>query len=142
MGDTMKKLVLFITILTIALVGCSEPTCYEQAEEVGFLEAIDDIIERWDDANIIAASTSRISLNGPVSELQAIVREARDLETPDCAVDVRDSLVEVMADKVDIYIKFMGDADADISSDIAMNETKFETFLNYYATLLDSKPPE
>lgn len=138
----MKKLALFFVVLAITLIGCAEPTCYEQAEEVGFLESVDDIIARWDDANVIAASTSRISLNGPVSELQAIVREARNLETPDCAVDVRDSLVDAMADKVDIYIKFMGDADADISSDIAMNETKFETFLNYYSTLLDSKPPE
>jgi hypothetical protein len=46
----MKKL-LFVGLLLLFAVSCAAPTCEEQT--VDYRAAVDDIIERWDDATDI-----------------------------------------------------------------------------------------
>lgn len=57
--------------------------CADQAAD--YLAELDDLHARWMDALEIADSTARISLAGPVGELQAIRREIGALVGPECA---------------------------------------------------------
>ena len=72
------------------------------------------IATRWDDANKLASTTSRIALATPVAELQEIKREANSLSVPACLSKAKADLVSSMNATIDAYLTFMGDASSDI----------------------------
>lgn len=90
-------------------------TCAEQAS--GFLSPLGGILGRWQDAIEIANSTARISLNGPVSDLQAIRREVDDLEAPLCASQAKSALISSMDHVIEGFLIFMQDPDDNRRSD-------------------------
>ena len=84
-----------------------EVLCIDLAED--FLDESGELFDRWFDAIEIADSTPRMSLAGPVGELQAIRREAENLDYPNCAVRVRRLLISVMDHSIEGYLLFMRD---------------------------------
>jgi hypothetical protein len=81
--------------------------CSEEAAD--FLEASDDLVERWFDALEIADSTPRMSLADPLRDLQALKRELADLEAPRCASSAKVALGRHMEDVIDGFLLFMQD---------------------------------
>lgn len=71
------------------------------------LGRFDDVMARWNDADRVAGSSARIALAQPVSALQALQREASQLNAPPCLVIGKDELVAAMRESVDGYIAFM-----------------------------------
>lgn len=84
-----------------------EILCVDLAED--YLDETDEIFDRWFDAIEIADSTPRMSLAGPVGELQAIRRETENLEYPNCAARVRRSLISMMDHTIEAFLLFMRD---------------------------------
>lgn len=114
----MKRLLVLIMAMFFLSACTSEVDQFIAECEEGFpayAEEMDDIIARWDDALDVALSTSRMSLDGPIGELQGIKREADRLDAPECIADSHASFV----DGLDVYIGFMLDflADADATPD-------------------------
>lgn len=103
----MKKILIPFALLLLALTACGSKPCSEQAAE--YLDQSQDMLERWDDANAIAGSTARMSLAGPLADLQEIRRDADDLEHPECANEVHDSMINFMDLTIDSYLSFMSD---------------------------------
>lgn len=69
----------------------------------------------WDDAVDVAASTSRIALSGPVSDLQAIRRDVQRQEWPECASTAHDHLIQHMDYTIDSFLAFMQNkSDSDV----------------------------
>ncbi len=64
--------------------------------------------EEFSDAFNIAVSTSRISLAGPISDMQAIKRDADDIQVPACMEKARALTVEGMDHSISGMIAFMG----------------------------------
>lgn len=81
--------------------------CADQA--VDYLADLKTLQARWMDALEIADSTSRISLAGPVGELQAIRREIGALEGPDCARAAGAALYIHSEAVIDGFLLFMQD---------------------------------
>lgn len=102
----LKKLIPLIALLLLAAVSCSEPTCAESTEE--YRAAVDLIIEEWDDAVQIADSTARMSLSGPLGELQSINRNTKQLEVPECAAESHESLLSYQEGIIAGFLAFMG----------------------------------
>ena len=71
------------------------------------LRRFDDVVARWTDADRVAGSAARISLAQPVAVLQALHREAGQLQAPPCLVLGKDDLVVAMRETVDGYLAFM-----------------------------------
>lgn len=71
------------------------------------LGRFDDVMARWNDADRVAGSSARIALAQPVSALQALQREASQLNAPPCLAIGKDELKKAMRESVDGYIAFM-----------------------------------
>lgn len=78
-----------------------------------YAESMSEIQSKWEDTFEIAISTSRISLAGPVGNLQNIRREASKVTAPDCIADSHENYLEGMDTFIDIFLDFMSDADAE-----------------------------
>lgn len=70
-------------------------------------KAVDDVFMRWEDAVKVASTTSRISLSGPVANLQSIRREAEQLTVAPCMDRAKSSLIESMGSTIDGFLEFM-----------------------------------
>src|SRR5579871_1408916 len=70
----------------------------------------------WDDALKLAASTSRIALASPVSQLQRIRRDVQAQTWPDCATKAKELLVASMSATVDGYLAFMAQQPENVST--------------------------
>jgi PHP family Zn ribbon phosphoesterase len=86
-GNMKKALIVVAVVLVLALGGFA---WYYLSGPCGILavnQSIEQLLsldEEFNDAVKVAESTSRISLSGPISELQAIAREINDLKVPAC----------------------------------------------------------
>lgn len=70
-------------------------------------KAVDDLFARWEDAVKVASTTSRISLSGPVANLQSLRREADQLTVAPCMDRAKSSLLEGMSSTTDGFLEFM-----------------------------------
>jgi len=70
-------------------------------------KAVDDLFMRWEDAARVASTTSRVSLSGPVTNLQALRRQAEQLVVAPCMDRAKSSLVEGMGHTIDGFLEFM-----------------------------------
>lgn len=112
----------------------SGPSCAEESAE--YIANVEDLIQRWDDANAIANNTARIALSEPVSELQALRREAANMTSPTCAEEVHEQLLRYMNLTIDSYLAFMSESEG-VGVDRA-NEALGE-FVHLYAALKEDR---
>jgi hypothetical protein len=89
------------------------PCGVTRVEDAGHV--LRDQVQVYDDAYNIAASTARISLAGPVAELQRILRETENIEVPSCMEKAKNELVLSIDDSVKAFLAFMSE-----ESDIAV----------------------
>ncbi|MDD4954483.1 MAG: hypothetical protein PHP17_00370 [Candidatus Omnitrophica bacterium] len=71
--------ILSFLILIIILSACSS----KERHKEDYTKKLKEIVNKWNDANEIASSTSRIALSEPVARLQEIKREAESIEIAD-----------------------------------------------------------
>jgi hypothetical protein len=71
------------------------------------LRKFDDVVARWEDADRVAGSAARIAMTQPVGVLQALHREAEQLQAPPCLESGKENLIDAMRETVDGYIAFM-----------------------------------
>lgn len=90
---------------------------------------LDEIMRRWSDASIVAGSTARIALSPAVKDLQSIRREAEKLTVTPCLTRAQANMLVGMDAEILGYIKFMGDAKADITKDMI---DKYEAHAKYF----------
>lgn len=129
----VKKLMVVLLVI-FALSGCGAAPCSEQSE--GFIADVEAVLQHWIDADQVAGSTSRIALDGPIQELQAVRRDALAIEAPECAADVKSALIEYMDDRIDIYLMFMSnDESVDFAEEFKYNETRMATFAERFRQL-------
>lgn len=131
---TNKGLLLFA--LAIVLTACNgislnvsatatpDPCGIENID--AYIEEAEQISNRYDDIRDLAVSAPWTDLPPIVSDMQKIQQDAEDLETPDCP-EIRaaqDALVDSLDADISVFLKFMEDADADISEELSLgNET-------------------
>jgi hypothetical protein len=88
------------------VVATPTPSCQEQAAP--FLSKAESLARVWDDANTLAGQTPRASLSTQIDKLQSIRRDAEDLEAPECAVAIKQHLVNTMDTTIRGFIAFLG----------------------------------
>lgn len=69
-------------------------------------EQIEPLIQKLDDVTTLAGSTSRIALATPLSQMQEIRQQIRDLEVPRCAEPVKQDLLSATDSLLDAYLSF------------------------------------
>lgn len=142
----MKRLLL----VALLLVGCAgapavaeptaipEPTatltCAEASAD--YRAAVDGILTTWDDANAVAGSTARISLSGPVQDLQAIARDVDALDPPPCADKAHSLLTDYMRRVIDGYLSFMAQ-EANAENKLNQANNILQQWAEEYATLTE-----
>ncbi|OGV75641.1 MAG: hypothetical protein A3I83_09490 [Methylotenera sp. RIFCSPLOWO2_02_FULL_45_14] len=89
--------------------------------------------QRWYDAIVLASSTPRISLSGPISNLQSISRDLETTEVSDCLGEAKASLSVAMATMVQANLMFL---QQDESSANSLHEEANNEF-NKYKQLRD-----
>ena len=67
-----------------------------------------DLYRRWADAERLAMATSRVSLATPAASMQALQREAEQLQTPECLAASRKALVELITKSSNAVLQFPG----------------------------------
>lgn len=106
-----------LALFVLLLAACG-PSCEETTAD--YIDQIDDLVSRWNDAVAIADTTPRGVLATPISNLQEIRRDAEDLEPPLCgdvhtaALDTKLALIAYMEQGINLYLEFAADADADL----------------------------
>ncbi|MBE7535434.1 MAG: hypothetical protein HS124_06860 [Anaerolineales bacterium] len=69
---------------------------------------MDDLLNKWIDAENIAGSSPRISLASPISNLQSVRTELSNLEVPVCMEAPKSELLLGMETSIQGYIAFLG----------------------------------
>lgn len=101
---------------------------------VASLGAVDALMARWDDAAQVAGSTARVSLSGPVAQLQAIRRETQALVVPPCLERGKAEMIKGMEAKIDGVLGFMSGSGATAELYAAQKDTEaLEAFVRYRA---------
>ena len=90
---------------------------------------LDDVMDRWNDASIVASRTSRIALSNVVQDMQSLRREADKLVVTPCLTRAQANLLVGMDSEITGYLKFMADPDASITQDVV---GKYEAHAKYY----------
>lgn len=141
---------LSLIFLVLAFSACSgagfgatptpEPTpteipCIEQSADL--VTSIDSIMERWEDADELAAGTARIALSGPVGTLQEVRREVTALAAPPCSESIKESLAVYMDTQIDSYLSFMTDDDDTVEQAILLASMYELAFTDIYTALKD-----
>lgn len=91
----------------------------------------DDFASRWDDALAVAEVTGRGALAGPVSDLQALRREASAYQSNNVAVmDIHSSLITATDAAVNGFLSFMAE-ESDQTVNVYM--AKYADYLNTWA---------
>ena len=115
--------------------------CAEQAKE--YLEELERLEEQWFDAVEVADSTSRISLSGPVGELQTIKREIEELEGPECASGAGNALFRHAEYVIEGFLLFMQDEpESLIESEFNKATTSLEAYYNALEFIIVEEPAE
>lgn len=78
-------------------------------QSVSYLEDLDSLFVRWDDAAELADNTPRINLAGPIGSLQGIHQEAMLLNVPECAAGIHNQLDLYMDGIIDGFLSFQAD---------------------------------
>lgn len=112
----MKDALWVLAAFTFLLCGCEavysrlparlRPSCSAQSAE--FIADATEVLEVWDDTVALAEGTARIAWFGPVTRLQELRRAAGELEAPQCALPVKDAMLDYMDYAVDGFLAFMG----------------------------------
>ncbi len=66
---------------------------------------------RWVDAEKVAIATPRLTLSGPLRDMQAVLRETESLPVPACLTKAKTLMLDLMTQSVDKLISFMGSRD-------------------------------
>jgi len=101
-----------------------DPYICSKKERKNVSEQIDPLVQRIEDVNTLASSTSRIALVTPLSKMQDVQREIRELEVPKCAEPVKQKLLNSIELLLSAYLGF-----ASQESD-AVLEIRFLSFKN------------
>lgn len=94
-----------IVVLTSSCGGALVNTCGQQTK--AYLEKIKGPSDEFVDTNKIAASTARIALPSVIKDMQAQVRQIKEITPPECAKDDAEKLVDGMNMIIDGYLEFM-----------------------------------
>jgi hypothetical protein len=101
--------------------------CGPQCTQTGYIELTEDIEARWLDAVDLASNTSRMSLSGPLSEMQAILREYKSLEVPECYEEIHEKFIESYEYTIDGFLAFLAqESDEQVSRLFRYSDTSFE----------------
>lgn len=82
----------------------------KEQEKSDFLKSYDELnglVIKWNDAVVLANSTSRIALSAPVSSMQEIRRNTDQLSVPSCLELPKNTLIQSMDHMIDGFIFFM-----------------------------------
>lgn len=116
----MFKNKLCLLLLAFLFVGCTQSVFIKSTptpEQTNCkLEDVDkataemgELLMRFVDGEKIAGSTPRMSLAGPVAELQAIRRDATSLVVPQCLELAKMYLTLAMDNSIEGYLSFLAD---------------------------------
>lgn len=107
----MRRLLL-LTMLLATLVACGSPARGAGAGGCGSKDSdqirtlVTTQLQVWDDANRLAAGTSRIAIAPQIAELQRIRRETQAQAYPTCGRQVQSSFVAMMGATIETYLAF------------------------------------
>lgn len=80
--------------------------CHVEADD--FLKELEAVAREWNDASILARSTTeQLALTAQVDRLQSIRRKTADLSSPPCAMAIRDRYVGYMQVEIDGFLHFL-----------------------------------
>jgi len=86
------------------------PICRETA--AGYVDAVRPLFNEWNDAVQLATRASRLSLAGPVGDLQELRRRVQAVDVPACAERAQSTLIKHMDAIIDAQLGFMAHEDA------------------------------
>ena len=100
----MRRLLIgcLLALTLLVGVGCGPSKAWKE-----YYNLWESHAEEWDDANAIANSASRISLAGPVGELQNLRREWKSIEAPEGLEKFHSLVLDYEEEVIKGYLAFM-----------------------------------
>ena len=102
--------------------------CGASAFEAG-AQKLSALTKRWDDAQALASSTSRIALSGPVSNMQGIKRDVEAVQLPACLLPAKGALSASMSSTIQGFMSFMTQDSSGSSNSLAAARVDAEKYL-------------
>ncbi len=125
----MKKYLFLLIAISVLIAGCQNTYCPPDEAEASIAE-LKLIAEEWDDALFLARSTPRMSLSGPIGELQQIRRNVSNLDVPECLEKSRKSLELGMYSAIEGMLAFMGqESDESVSKYFKLYNKQLDDYL-------------
>jgi len=98
--------------ITLAAVDNIDPCSPEAIETTG--SPLKNLMNRFDDGADIAANSPHEQLSEPIANLQAIRREAEDLEVPICFAELKTAQIDYMNSVIDTLLMFLSLQDEEV----------------------------
>lgn len=114
---------------TLAPLPSPSPAADCATLSVDYMDDVDNLLARWQDARDIANATPRLTLAGPLADLQAIRRELVDLDVPPCVEAVTAPLAAYMDHGIQAALLFMAqESDEDVAAEIELASAQFDIY--------------
>lgn len=99
-----------LVLAATAIPGCGGAFDQDSRQDkfVEGMRQIEATYARWQDANRLANSTSRIALSGPVTSMQNQRQAMAAIPATGCLADVQRGYVQYMSEIESAYLAFMG----------------------------------
>ena len=113
-----------------------DPYICSKKERKNVSEQIDPLVQRIDDVNALASSTSRIALVTPLSQMQDVQREIRELDVPKCAEPVKQKLLNSIELLLSAYLGFAsGEPDFLVEVKFSLFKNSLDEFTKSYLNM-------
>ena len=136
----MKKLTIVLVLVAILMSACGPKEVViveripvvEECTQSEYIEATQNLEGQWNDALALANNSSRMSLSGPLSEIQAILREFKRLELAECYQGAHTIRVHSHELVVEGFLSFLGGEDDrnEIRLFFTKSSLEFDKFLD------------
>jgi len=106
----MPRTLATVLVFTL-LVGCNQVASLSictTSDGKRVVDVLQQYTQEWDDTTTLASNSPRMSLAGPVSQLQRIRRELQGQKWPECARRAQSTFVLAMDAEIEVFTDFMG----------------------------------
>lgn len=101
----MRWLLMFAAGVWLA--GCSGLGC----DRAGYQSTMTPVLQRWDDALIVAERAPRVALRPEIEKLQAVRRDVQAVAAPECLQPAHDVLLFSLDQRIAGYLAFADNQD-------------------------------
>lgn len=131
----ISTILVLVIVAVLAVAGYAYHSNSKRQELDAAMAQLNEQAKLWDDANRVAAATSRIALPTQINNMQGIKRNVESLTLPACLRDTQQNLAGAMDAAIQGYLAFMANTNGNGESAAATEFERAKELMNRFKSI-------